>query len=115
MATSGAPSMAFPVSGHDSRAIKSGFGVPREAGRRTHHGVDIFAPRGTPVLAATGLAAQEAELSIDYEKYTLPNGLEFYVRTPRGVVPSQESVQDFETLSELEAAVSDLPTEGVLR
>lgn len=45
-------SLAFPVEGRDSRAIRSVFGAPREAGRRTHHGVDIFASRGTPVLAA---------------------------------------------------------------
>jgi len=30
----------------------------------------------TVVLAATGVAAQESQLSIDYEKYTLSNGLE---------------------------------------
>jgi len=46
------PSLAFPVSGRDSRAVKSFFGAERDAGARQHHGVDIFAPRGTPVLAA---------------------------------------------------------------
>jgi peptidoglycan LD-endopeptidase LytH len=46
------PSLAFPVAGHDSGHIRSGFGAPRDGGRRAHHGVDIFAPRGTPVLAA---------------------------------------------------------------
>lgn len=45
-------SLAFPVEGKDSRAILSGFGASRDGGRREHHGVDIFAPRGTPVLAA---------------------------------------------------------------
>ena len=45
-------SVVFPVSGKDSRAIQSVFGDPRDAGRRSHHGVDIFAPRGTPVVAA---------------------------------------------------------------
>jgi murein DD-endopeptidase MepM/ murein hydrolase activator NlpD len=45
-------SLAFPVSGHDTGAIRSVFGASRDAGRRRHHGVDIFAPRGTPVLAA---------------------------------------------------------------
>ena len=46
------PSLAFPVSGRDSRAVKSYFGAERDAGARQHHGIDIFAPRGTPVLAA---------------------------------------------------------------
>jgi hypothetical protein len=44
--------LAFPVDGHGVRAIQSRFGVDREGGRRQHHGVDIFAPRGTPVIAA---------------------------------------------------------------
>ncbi|MBK6688136.1 MAG: M23 family metallopeptidase [Deltaproteobacteria bacterium] len=46
-----APSYAFPVEGHDHDAVKSFFGAPRDRGRRRHHGVDIFAPKGTPVLA----------------------------------------------------------------
>lgn len=46
-------SLEFPVAGNDLAALRSGFGAPRDAGRREHHGVDLFAPRGTPVLAAT--------------------------------------------------------------
>ena len=46
------PSLAFPVAGRDSRAVKSFFGAERDAGAREHHGIDIFAPRGTPALAA---------------------------------------------------------------
>lgn len=45
-------SLAFPVAGKDSGAIRSFFGAPRDGGRRSHHGVDIFADRGTPALAA---------------------------------------------------------------
>ncbi|MFV1986752.1 MAG: M23 family metallopeptidase [Gemmatimonadota bacterium] len=45
--------LAFPVFGRDTGDIQSLFGADREAGRRQHHGVDIFAPRGTPVLAAS--------------------------------------------------------------
>jgi murein DD-endopeptidase MepM/ murein hydrolase activator NlpD/SH3-like domain-containing protein len=47
------PTLAFPVAGRDSRAVKSFFGADRDAGARRHHGIDIFAPRGTPVIAAT--------------------------------------------------------------
>ncbi len=44
-------SLGFPVLGYDHRAIGSGFGEPRDAGRRRHHGVDIFTKRHTPVIA----------------------------------------------------------------
>ena len=47
------PSLSFPVDGVDPSAIGSTFGQPRDGGSRDHHGVDIFARRGTPVLAAT--------------------------------------------------------------
>lgn len=47
-----AATLAFPIPGRDPTAIRSGFGAPRDGGRRRHHGVDIFAPRGTPVIAA---------------------------------------------------------------
>ncbi len=45
--------LGFPVEGRTMTSILSFFGAPRDGGRRRHHGVDIFAPRGTPVLAAT--------------------------------------------------------------
>jgi murein DD-endopeptidase MepM/ murein hydrolase activator NlpD len=45
--------LAFPVDGVNTSAIWSGFGADRDGGRRAHRGVDIFAARGTRVLAAT--------------------------------------------------------------
>jgi murein DD-endopeptidase MepM/ murein hydrolase activator NlpD len=45
--------LAFPVVGVGRSAIWSAFGAERDGGRRAHRGVDIFAARGTPVLAAT--------------------------------------------------------------
>ena len=46
------PSLTFPVAGRDSRAVRSYWGAARDGGRRQHEGVDIFAPRGTAVIAA---------------------------------------------------------------
>jgi murein DD-endopeptidase MepM/ murein hydrolase activator NlpD len=43
---------AFPVSGKSNRDVWSFFGDPRDGGRRLHKGIDIFARRGTPVVAA---------------------------------------------------------------
>ena len=48
-----APSLHFPVPGAGTANIQSIYGDEREAGRRSHEGIDIFAPRGTPVLAAS--------------------------------------------------------------
>ncbi|WPP48988.1 M23 family metallopeptidase [Catalinimonas niigatensis] len=47
------PSLSFPVSGINSKAVGSFFGAPRDGGKRSHKGIDIFAPKGTPVLAVT--------------------------------------------------------------
>ncbi|MFW5947867.1 MAG: M23 family metallopeptidase, partial [Gemmatimonadota bacterium] len=46
------PSMTFPVVGSGPAAVQSVFGDPRDSGSRDHHGIDVFAPRGTPVIAA---------------------------------------------------------------
>ena len=46
------PSLAFPVSGEKKVSIGSFWGVDRDKGARHHEGIDIFAPRGTPLLAA---------------------------------------------------------------
>lgn len=57
------PALAFPVQDLDTRAIGSVFGDPRAGGARAHHGVDIFAPRGTPALAAIAGVVRRANES----------------------------------------------------
>jgi murein DD-endopeptidase MepM/ murein hydrolase activator NlpD len=52
IAASAGATLAFPVAGRDSRAVKSYWGAARDAGQRSHQGIDVFAPRGTPALAA---------------------------------------------------------------
>ena len=60
-------SLPFPVEGAGQRDIGSAFGVARDGGARKHHGVDIFAERGTPVTAVidgyvrTGTGARGGE------------------------------------------------------
>lgn len=45
--------ISFPVEGRTPSAIAGRWGDGRDGGVRDHKGVDIFAPRGTPVLAVT--------------------------------------------------------------
>ena len=45
--------LAFPVEGHGPEHVHSRFGAARDGGARSHRGVDIFARRGTPVLATS--------------------------------------------------------------
>ena len=48
----GRPALLFPVSGGGREDIRSFYGAARNGGRREHQGIDIFAPRGTPIVAA---------------------------------------------------------------
>lgn len=49
--------LEFPVTGRGRRDIGGVYGDPRDGGRRRHEGIDIFAPRDTPVVAvADGVA-----------------------------------------------------------
>lgn len=56
-----APLLGFPVQGGRENDIGSGFGAPRDAGVRDHHGIDIFARRGTPALAASAATVSRVQ------------------------------------------------------
>ena len=44
--------LSVPVEGVGVKALRDSWGAPRPGGRR-HRGIDIFAPRGTPVRSTT--------------------------------------------------------------
>lgn len=44
---------SFPVAGKSNKDVGSFWGVDRDGGKRRHEGIDIFAKRGTPVVAVT--------------------------------------------------------------
>lgn len=45
------PVLINPVSGASNKSIQSFYGDSRDGGKRSHEGVDIFAKKGTPVIA----------------------------------------------------------------
>ncbi|HEX8270435.1 MAG TPA: M23 family metallopeptidase [Flavobacterium sp.] len=47
------PAFGFPVAGKGNSAMQSFWGYDRDGGARKHEGIDIFASRGTPVVAVT--------------------------------------------------------------
>jgi peptidoglycan LD-endopeptidase LytH len=53
VAVSLTPVLINPVSGASNKSIQSFYGDSREGGKRSHEGVDIFAKKGTPVVAPT--------------------------------------------------------------
>jgi hypothetical protein len=57
--------LRFPVKDSTLRAVRSWFGDARDGGARDHEGVDIFAPRGTTVVAvADGVIESVTNTSI---------------------------------------------------
>lgn len=74
-------SLAFPVSGKNTRAVGSVFGDPRDGGGRKHHGVDIFAQRGTEALAVTAGSVRTGQSNLGGNVvwlYDSKRGLNYY-------------------------------------
>jgi murein DD-endopeptidase MepM/ murein hydrolase activator NlpD len=70
----GAP-LAVPVAGVARDAIQDNWEDPRDNGLRLHHGTDIMAPGGTPVVAA-------APGSVEKLWDSAAGGTTLYVRSP---------------------------------
>lgn len=91
------PSLDFPVSGASAKP-GSYWGDDRDAGKRRHEGVDIFAPRRTPVVAAAdgtitavregGLGGKTVWLTPEGKPYSL-----YYAHLDEQLVHEGQSVK----------------------
>ena len=89
--------LAFPVEGYGMRGVQSIFGVERDGGRRSHAGVDIFARRGTPVLAAAAGRVNRVGITNLGGKVVVGEGprsqREHLLRAPRQSVRAQRETK----------------------
>ncbi|WGF93275.1 M23 family metallopeptidase [Aequorivita marisscotiae] len=70
------PIYTFPVSGAGNKNIQSFWADPRDSGSRSHEGVDIFAVRGTPVIAVSnGVISSVGERGLGGKQVWLRDGL----------------------------------------
>lgn len=70
------PLYSFPVYGKGNADIMSFWGMERDGGKRTHEGIDIFAKRGTPVVAASdGYITHMGEHGLGGKQVWLRDGL----------------------------------------
>ena len=70
------PSLEFPVAGKGNADVQSFWGADRDGGARTHEGVDIFAPRGTPLIAVTdGIIVRSGEYGRGGKQVWIRDGL----------------------------------------
>jgi len=76
--TNGAlPKLVVPIAGVAPAAITDTWGQARDSGARAHHGTDIVAPRGAPVVASVNGTIEKLFQS-------RAGGVTLYERTPDG-------------------------------
>lgn len=97
------PLYVFPVAGKSNAAVGSFWGMERDGGKRSHEGIDIFAKRGTPVVAATsGSISFTGERGIGGKQVWLRDGLFgkslYYAHLDSIAVQSGTSVKTGDTL-----------------
>ncbi len=98
------PSLAFPVAGADQDAIRSRWGAARDGGARSHEGIDVFADRGTPVVAASaGRVSRVQETPIGGRVVWLQTDLGslYYAHLDRQLVEPGARVAAGDTLGEV--------------
>jgi murein DD-endopeptidase MepM/ murein hydrolase activator NlpD len=97
------PLYVFPVSGGNNKNIQSFWADPRDTGSRSHEGVDIFADRGTSVIAISdGIIDSAGERGLGGKQVWLRDGLFgkriYYAHLDKIAVSEGEKVKIGDTL-----------------
>jgi murein DD-endopeptidase MepM/ murein hydrolase activator NlpD len=97
------PLYAFPVAGKSNAAIQSFWEAPRDGGKRRHEGIDIFAKRGTPVVAVTdGIISDTGDRGLGGKQVWQRSGLFgnsiYYAHLDRIAVAAGSTVKTGDTL-----------------
>lgn len=97
------PAYLFPVAGKGNEAMQSFWGANRDGGARSHQGIDIFAARGTPVLAVSnGSVSFSGERGLGgkqvWLREKLLNQSVYYAHLDSFIVTTGASVQKGDTL-----------------
>lgn len=90
-------SLAFPVAGKKS-SIGSYWGARRDGGRRSHKGIDIFARKGTPVVAISdGVIVSKEKTPIGGKVLWLKSSKQawtaYYAHLDKQLVKERQSVR----------------------
>jgi murein DD-endopeptidase MepM/ murein hydrolase activator NlpD len=97
------PVYGFPVAGKGNSAIQSFWADERDGGKRSHEGIDIFAKRGTPVVAVTeGTISYTGERGLGGKQVWLRAGIfgnsVYYAHLDKIAVTSGTQVKEGDTL-----------------
>ncbi|MGE9311721.1 peptidoglycan DD-metalloendopeptidase family protein [Niabella sp. CJ426] len=97
------PAYQFPVAGKSNNAIQSFWGANRDGGVRSHEGIDIFAPRGTPIVSvADGRIGFAGEKGLGGKQVWLRENLAgfnvYYAHLDSFIVNSGDAVKLGDTL-----------------
>ncbi len=97
------PKLGFPVKGASNSSIKSFWGVDRDGGVRRHEGIDIFAKRGTPVIAVEdGVISRVQETNLGgkvvWQRLGLFGQMIYYAHLDSQLVTAGQEVKKGETV-----------------
>jgi len=97
------PTYAFPVKGRAYEDVWSFWGDDRDAGKRKHEGIDVFAKRGEPLIAVTkGIVAEVGDKGLGgkqiYLRDAKTNNAIYYAHLHKQLVKQGQKVEVGDTI-----------------